>query len=59
MFLSVGYLGFGLRRVVRYRKVVLGPFRLTLSRDGHGGGIAFREYWFVYEGPSGTVADYC
>ena len=59
MFLSVEYPGFGLRKMVRYRKVVLGPFWLTLSRDGHGGGIAFREDWFVYEDPSGTIADYC
>lgn len=31
-------------------------FRLTLSRDGHGGGIASREDWLVYRDPSDAIA---
>ena len=31
--------------------------RLTLSRDGHGRGIASREYWLVGEGSSDAIAD--
>ncbi len=42
--------------MVRYRKVVVGRFCVTLSRDGHGGGIASREAWLLYKDPCDAIA---